>query len=75
LNLGREEIGLFEVDKELDRCRQLWSSISIGWASVGWSSRVGLTATESIERSAPAKWLLPASTVTVERHDWMESKR
>jgi hypothetical protein len=32
-------------------------------------------AMESIEGSATAKWLLSASTVAVERHDWMESKR
>jgi hypothetical protein len=29
----------------------------------------------AIERATAAKWLLSASTVTVERHGWMESKR
>jgi hypothetical protein len=77
LDLDSEQIILVEIRSDPDRCRVRRRSISIGWASivVRWSSRVGLTATESIEGSAPAKWLLSASTVTVERHGWMESKR
>jgi hypothetical protein len=70
LNLDGEQIVLIEIGSNPDRCRVRRRSISIGWASIvtGRSSIERLTATESIEGSAPAKWLLSASTVTAERH-------
>jgi hypothetical protein len=77
LNLDSEQIIFVEIRSDPDRCRVRRRSISIGWTSivVRWSSIERLTTTESIERSTTAKWLLSASTVTVERHGWSRSVR